>query len=57
MEKVRAGIEAKYRREVLDEAEGQLSEQEILRRIDCKRRIHLSRMTLAALKARGVRSG
>lgn len=53
MEKVREGLIQKWRLEVIAEADGlQLSQAEIARRIDCKRRAHQNRMTLAAMAAR-----
>lgn len=52
MEMVRAGLVTKWEREVREEAEGPLPESEIARRIECKRRAHLNRMTLAAMKSR-----
>jgi hypothetical protein len=51
MEMVRQGQNVKWEREVREEAEGPLSEGEIARRIDAKRRAHQNRMTLAALAA------
>jgi hypothetical protein len=52
MEKVRAGQTVKWEEEVREEAEGPLSEREIARRVESKRRAHLNRLTLASLAAR-----
>jgi hypothetical protein len=56
MAKVRDGQIQKWRLQVIAEADGlQLSQAEIARRIDCKRRAHQNRMTLAAMAARKAR--
>jgi len=53
MARVRAGLEQKWVLEVLEEAKGSyLTETEIARRVECKRRAHQSKMTLAAMAAR-----
>ena len=53
MERVREGLIQKWRQQVIAEADGlSLSQAEIARRIDCKRRAHQNRMTLAAMAAR-----
>ena len=53
MERVRAGLTQKWVLEVLEEAKGSyLTEAEIGRRVEAKRRAHYNRMTLAAMKAR-----
>ena len=53
MAKVREGLIQRWRTEVIQEADGiKLSQAEIARRIDNKRRAHLAKMTLAALAPR-----
>jgi hypothetical protein len=56
MARVRAGLEQKWLLEVVEEANGHyLTETEIKRRVECKRRAHQSKMTLAAMAARKAR--
>lgn len=57
MEMVRRGLVTKWEREVREEAEGPLPRARSERRVECKRRAHLNRLTLAAMRSRKKAAG